>query len=108
MTAARLTTLEQNHARTDARLVAIEGAISRQGVQLEHLVELLSRHAAEPKFDPFVVLKFITTATVLAGLLASAIIYVSTNTQSERFAVLETRLQFLMHADQVIRKSGAQ
>lgn len=103
----RISVLEQQHVQTGARLDAIEGAINKQSLQLERMYELLSRHEAEPKFDPYNILQFITTATVLAGMIAGAIIYVATNTQAERFAVLETQMKIMMQAETVIAKTGA-
>ncbi len=86
----RLSTLEQNYNHLDSRLTDM-------GRKLDKVVDAVTRHAAAPQFDPGRILTFVMQATILFGLVTSGIVYVASNVAEARLAVIESKMQVLMH-----------
>lgn len=85
----RVVLLEQSTKR-------FERALEEQGVKLDRLIQIITRHEAAPQFDPFKILSFIVQATVLFSLVVGGIVYVASNVNAGRIAVLEDRVNMIV------------
>jgi hypothetical protein len=85
----RVVILEQSTAR-------FERALEEQGLKLDRLIQIITRHEAAPQFDPFKILSFIVQATALFSLVVGGIVYVASNVNAGRIAVLEDRVNMVV------------
>jgi hypothetical protein len=95
----RISIIERNLAATDSRIHVLERSLDQIAQKMDHLITVITRHEAAPQYDPNSIIDFVLKATILFGLITTGIIYVSSNVNSARLAVLEH------HIDQTIMKA---
>jgi len=94
---ARIDTIEQRYVHLDTRITVFERTLNTQSEKLDRVVDAVTRHSAAPQFDPGRILTFVMQATILFGLITSGIVYVAGNVAESRLAVMESKIQILMH-----------
>lgn len=91
----RLAHVEAYTQQVENRLGAVERVLQGHSEKLDRVLQSLAKQSARPEYNPKDAISFVRDVLVVAGVLASIVVYISTNIMRAPTELIEHRLGML-------------